>query len=136
MPAKIRLAHLPTPIEHVARLGDAMGVTLWVKRDDATGGAESGNKMRKLEYLLADAMAEVRRQLDAGDAGGAPFDVVVHACGSGGTAAGVALGAGQHRVAAEARAMAVCDDEAYFTGVIDGLITACRALDASLADPA
>ncbi len=265
--AKIRLAHVPTPLERHARLGAALGCDLWVKRDDATGGAEAGNKVRKLEYLAADAaasgadtlitcggvqsnharatalvaarlgmrsllflrtsdgrapvagnvlldrlagaelrlitpdeyrrraeimqgaadelgaggrrayvipeggsnglgalgyvdaMAEVRRQLDgegggdasvplrgfptadeerAGPASRVPcaFDVVVHACGSGGTAAGVALGAAAHGVAREARAMAVCDDEAYFTRVIGGIVDECRALEPSLGAPA
>ena len=70
------------------------------------------NGLGSLGYVAA--MEEVRAQLDAGEAGGRPFDVVVHACGSGGTAAGVALGARQHGVAATAHAMAVCDDEPTF----------------------
>jgi D-cysteine desulfhydrase len=255
---KIRLAHVPTPLERPDRLAEAMGIDLWVKRDDATGGAEAGNKVRKLEYLAADAIAcgadtlvtcggvqsnharataliaarlgmravlylratslhddddgrggpptdehapcvgnvmldqlagaelrmitvasyrrrgeimaraaaelggegrkpyvipeggsnalgalgyvdamgEVRCQLDAGEAGGDRFDVIVHACGSGGTAAGVALGAGRFDVAAQTRAMAVCDDEKYFEGVIGPIIGECRRIDARLGEPA
>jgi D-cysteine desulfhydrase len=230
-----------------------LGVELWIKRDDATGGAESGNKLRKLEFLLADALAkkstvvltcggiqsnharatalacaelglrcvlflrvlegptnpeaaaprgalrtdgnvlldrlagaeirlitpaeyaereslmesaalalardgarpyvipeggsnglgalgyveamrEVRGQMDLGLGGGrAPFDVVVHACGSGGTAAGVALGAARFEVARGVRAVAVCDDAAYFTGVIRRVMREARARDPELA---
>lgn len=54
-PKKLRLAHLPTPIAEVPRLRDIVGCRVWVKRDDMTGGPEAGNKIRKLEYLLADA---------------------------------------------------------------------------------
>lgn len=242
---RLALAHLPTPLQRPERLARALGLDLWIKRDDMTGGAEAGNKIRKLEYLLAaavaegadtlitcgglqsnharatallaaslglgavlflrtsdpaldpqkaplegnvlldrlvgaeirlitpatyrdrnavmasaaaelraagkrpyvipeggsnglgslgyvEAMSEVRRQLDQGLAGGKPFDVIVHACGSGGTAAGVALGAAAHGVAAEVRAMAVCDDAATFEQIIARIIGEARALDPSL----
>ncbi|MCB9850311.1 MAG: pyridoxal-phosphate dependent enzyme [Phycisphaerales bacterium] len=49
------LAQLPTPIVRVSP--EAFGVPLLVKRDDLTGNGLSGNKVRKLEYLLADARA-------------------------------------------------------------------------------
>jgi D-cysteine desulfhydrase family pyridoxal phosphate-dependent enzyme len=54
------LAHLPTPLEPADRLGRAIGLApgrLWVKRDDCTGLATGGNKARKLELLVADALA-------------------------------------------------------------------------------
>ncbi len=54
---RLPLAHLPTPLVKPQRLAEALGLDLWVKRDDATGGAEGGNKIRKLELLLADAVA-------------------------------------------------------------------------------
>ncbi|MBW2453423.1 MAG: D-cysteine desulfhydrase family protein [Deltaproteobacteria bacterium] len=255
---RLALANLPTPIQQPARLCESLGIDLWVKRDDATGGPEAGNKIRKLEYLLADAlaqgcdtvitcggiqsnharatatlaaslglkavlllreasvdsdgegvgiaataervplvgnllldlmlgadvrlispasyqrrgevmrtaadrlraagakpyvipeggsnglgalgyveaMAEVRRQLDDGLAGGQPFDLIVHACGSGGTAAGVALGASQYGVAAAVRAMAVCNDAAYFERTIGTIIEECRSLAPELGAPA
>lgn len=259
MRPRIALAHLPTPIQQPKRLAEALGVDLWVKRDDATGGAEAGNKVRKLELLLADAlargadvvitcggiqsnharatalsaarlglrallflrttepglapdavgesaplpvdlapqgnvlldrlagaevrlvsaatyrerarvmeeaaerlraegkkpyvipeggsnglgalgyveaMAEVRRQLDLGLAGGKPFDAVVHACGSGGTAAGVAAGAAHHDVAGEVHAMAVCDDVPTFKRIIAGILDEARALEPRLGSPA
>jgi D-cysteine desulfhydrase len=232
-PPRLFLVHGPTPIVHLPALDDIVGTRVWIKRDDATSGAESGNKIRKLEFLLADAkargarvvvtcgglqsnharataltcaqvglrsilllrvadperaraiplelqgnvlldrlagaeirfvspaeyrergamleqaradaehrglaayvvpeggsnglgslgyveaMREVRGQMQLGLAGsGEPFDVVAHACGSGGTAAGVALGAAYFGIARETWAFAVCDDRAYFTKTI------------------
>lgn len=246
--ARVPLVHGPTPLVKRPALDAWLGVDLWIKRDDATGGAEAGNKVRKLELLLGDAlgsgadtvvtcgglqsnharatalacaslglgcvlllrvaepdrtplprdgnvlldrlagaqirlvshaqyarraevmkdvaqelrasgkrpyvvpeggsnglgslgyvdgMGEVRAQLDAGHpCGRASFDVVVHACGSGGTAAGVALGAAHHRVAQSVRAMAVCDSAAYFDAVIARIVDEARALDPSLGPPA
>ncbi len=248
---RLTLAHVPTPIERADAALDVAGAgghvaALYVKRDDMTGGVEAGNKIRKLEFLLGDAvekgatvvvtcggiqsnharataalaarlglravlllrttdegldlariplsgnlfldrvlgaeirlitvaqyrernalmrevatelgqkgerpyvipeggsnglgalgyveaMREVRVQLDAGHAGGPkPFDVVVHACGSGGTAAGIALGAARHSVAARAIAMAVCDDSRTFEDVVARIVAEARALDPSL----
>ena len=56
-----KLAHLPTPLERVDRLGRALGLDqgrLWIKRDDCTGLATGGNKARKLELFVADAQAQ------------------------------------------------------------------------------
>jgi D-cysteine desulfhydrase len=245
---RIPLVHGPTPIVKRRALDELLSVDLWIKRDDATGGAEAGNKLRKLELLLADAIArgadtiitcgglqsnharataltcaslglsavlllrvedplrtplpadgnvlldrlagaevrlvsqaeyaqraaamesvaselrvkgrkpyvvpvggsnglgaigyvgcmrEVRDQIRVGLAGDSrPFDVVVHACGSGGTAAGVALGAARYEVAREVRAMAVCDDAPYFHKEIARIVGEARAWDASLGEPA
>jgi D-cysteine desulfhydrase len=58
--AALRLAHLPTPLEPADRLGEALGLSpgrLWVKRDDCTGLATGGNKARKLDLLVAAALA-------------------------------------------------------------------------------
>jgi D-cysteine desulfhydrase len=52
-----RYTPAPTPIEPLPRLGAALGIELWVKRDDLTGLAGGGNKTRKLEFLVADAIA-------------------------------------------------------------------------------
>jgi L-cysteate sulfo-lyase len=54
----VRFAHLPTPLEPLPRLSEALGVNLYIKRDDCTGLAGGGNKTRKLEYLLGDALAQ------------------------------------------------------------------------------
>jgi D-cysteine desulfhydrase family pyridoxal phosphate-dependent enzyme len=56
---RISLAHLPTPVEELPRLSQELGgPRLLVKRDDQTGLATGGNKTRKLEFLLADALAQ------------------------------------------------------------------------------
>jgi D-cysteine desulfhydrase len=243
MRSRLPIAHLPTPLWQSDALDSLVGTSVWVKRDDMTAGAEAGNKVRKLEYLLAEAldqgattvvtcgavqsnharatalcaarlglrcllllrtakppqdeacagnllldrlagaetrfitpdeyrdrahlmqevarelgergetpylvpeggsnglgalgyveaMREVREQLDAGLGGGPqPFDAVVHACGSGGTAAGVALGAHFWGVARELHAMAVCDDTRYFEGVIGRIVLEATNLEPRL----
>jgi D-cysteine desulfhydrase family pyridoxal phosphate-dependent enzyme len=56
---RLRFAHLPTPIEPLPRLAEALGGPhLLVKRDDQTGLAFGGNKTRKLEFLVAEAQAQ------------------------------------------------------------------------------
>jgi D-cysteine desulfhydrase len=229
---------LPTPLWRGDRLDALVGAEVWVKRDDMNGGPEAGNKIRKLEYLLADAldqgatavitcgalqsnharatailarrlglrpvlllrtpdgtasgaargnafldalvdaevrtitpeqyrerdhhmrevadelgragerayvipeggsnalgslgyvdaMQETRAQLDSREAG-APteFDAVAHACGSGGTAAGVAVGARRFGIARRTLAMAVCDDRAYFEAAVARILDDGRA---------
>ena len=57
-PPRLALAHLPTPLQPMERLGRELGVELWAKRDDYTGAELSGNKIRKLEYVLAEARAQ------------------------------------------------------------------------------
>ena len=57
-PPQINLARLPTPVHPMHRTGEKLGVDLYVKRDDLTGAALSGNKIRKLEFVLADALAQ------------------------------------------------------------------------------
>lgn len=52
---KLNLANLPTRIEKLHSLSEEYGVNLFVKRDDLTGLELSGNKIRKLEYSLAEA---------------------------------------------------------------------------------
>lgn len=56
--ARYALAHLPTPLEPLDRLRRHLGVgaRLFIKRDDCTGLALGGNKTRKLEYLIGDAL--------------------------------------------------------------------------------
>src|SRR5215475_10865281 len=46
----------PTPIMKLERVSRRLGVELYLKRDDLTGMLESGNKVRKLEFLVADAL--------------------------------------------------------------------------------
>lgn len=231
-PQKLSLARLPTPLERLDRLSDELKVGLWIKRDDLTGSALTGNKIRKLEFVLANArevgatsvitggglqsnharataiaarklglepylmlrtpdgtetpphtgnrlldqiagatvrtitpdewkerdalMAEWAEQLEssgkekkayvipegASNARGAlgyvsmvaelnaqineigfPNDVIylAHACGSGGTTLGLAIGAALYCDRARAVGFAVCDDEQYFRTKIDAL---------------
>ncbi len=54
---RTRLAHLPTPLEPLPRLSKHLGgPKIWVKRDDCTGLATGGNKTRKLEFVMGDAL--------------------------------------------------------------------------------
>jgi len=54
---RLHFAHLPTPLEPMPALSKALGgPNLWIKRDDCTGLAGGGNKTRKLEFLLAEAL--------------------------------------------------------------------------------
>ncbi|MBN2336791.1 D-cysteine desulfhydrase family protein [Candidatus Bathyarchaeota archaeon] len=54
---RVRLASLPTPLQYLPNLTERLGgPKIWVKRDDLTGLAFGGNKARKLEYLMADAV--------------------------------------------------------------------------------
>jgi L-cysteate sulfo-lyase len=56
---RLRVAHLPTPFEPLPRLSRTLGgPNLYIKRDDCTGLAMGGNKARKLDYLMADALAK------------------------------------------------------------------------------
>lgn len=58
LPPRIRLATLPTPLEHAERLSQQWGgPQIWIKRDDLTGFGLSGNKVRKLEFHFAAAAA-------------------------------------------------------------------------------
>lgn len=54
--SRVKLTFLPTALEPLPRLGERLGVELYIKRDDNTGLAMGGNKARKLEFLLGDAL--------------------------------------------------------------------------------
>jgi len=54
---KIKLGHFPTPIEHLENITKYLGgPNIFIKRDDCTGLATGGNKTRKLEFLIPDAI--------------------------------------------------------------------------------
>jgi D-cysteine desulfhydrase len=57
-PPRIQLANAPTPLQKMKRLSQQVGVEIFFKRDDFTGSELSGNKVRKLEYLLAEALTQ------------------------------------------------------------------------------
>ena len=66
---RLHFAHLPTPIEELPRLSEALGgPRLLIKRDDQTGLAFGGNKTRKLEFLVAEAREQGARTLISGGA--------------------------------------------------------------------
>ena len=56
---RVILCHQPTPLEPLPNSGKALGgPNLYIKRDDCTGLATGGNKTRKLEFLMADALEQ------------------------------------------------------------------------------
>lgn len=58
VPARLELALAPTPLLKLDRLSRRLGVELYLKRDDLTGLLESGNKVRKLEFLVGEALQQ------------------------------------------------------------------------------
>ena len=61
---RLRLAQLPTPLEEARRLSESLGgPRIFLKRDDLTGVALGGNKVRKLEFVIGRAVAEGRDSL-------------------------------------------------------------------------
>jgi len=66
---RVSFAHLPTPLESLPRLSEALGgPRLLIKRDDQTGLAFGGNKTRKLEFLVAEAQDQGANTLISGGA--------------------------------------------------------------------
>jgi L-cysteate sulfo-lyase len=65
---RTHIATLPTPLQYLSNLTKKLGGPhIWIKRDDLTGLAFGGNKARKLEYILGDALskeADARAQRD------------------------------------------------------------------------
>ncbi|MGD0530090.1 MAG: pyridoxal-phosphate dependent enzyme [Polyangiaceae bacterium] len=76
-PPLVRFGHYPTPVQRVEGLlarddevAAGSGTELWIKRDDRTSDVYGGNKVRKLEHLLADARARgAKRVVTVGAAG-------------------------------------------------------------------
>ena len=67
---RISLATLPTPLLAAPRLSEAVGVEVWIKRDDLTGLLLGGNKARKLEFLCGEAAARGADTLVTGGGAG------------------------------------------------------------------
>lgn len=63
LPKREKLAHLPTPVELLPRLSQELRRSIFVKRDDFTGFEVSGNKVRKLEFALHEALSQGARVL-------------------------------------------------------------------------
>ncbi len=59
-PPSVSLARLPTPLQECPNVSDLLrpGQRLWIKRDDETGCVTTGNKIRKLEFYVADAQRQ------------------------------------------------------------------------------
>ncbi|MEZ6189022.1 MAG: pyridoxal-phosphate dependent enzyme [Planctomycetota bacterium] len=57
----VSLGDFPTPVERLEGLGRELGCELWIKRDDRSGAPYGGNKVRKLELLLARALQDGAR---------------------------------------------------------------------------
>ena len=55
---RVQLAHLPTPLQEMKRLSERLGVRMWVKREDATGLAFGGNKIRNHEFIFGEILAQ------------------------------------------------------------------------------
>ncbi|VEB97534.1 D-cysteine desulfhydrase [Cedecea lapagei] len=55
---RVTLGFFPTPLESLPRLSETLGVNVKIKRDDYSGFGGGGNKVRKLEYLMAEACRE------------------------------------------------------------------------------
>jgi D-cysteine desulfhydrase family pyridoxal phosphate-dependent enzyme len=55
---RFMLGHLPTTLDEAAALSERLGFRVLIKRDDNTGFALGGNKVRKLEFLIGDAVAQ------------------------------------------------------------------------------
>ena len=55
---KVSLILAPTPLHRLDRMSDELGIDLWIKRDDLTGFAMGGNKGRKLEYQIGEALKQ------------------------------------------------------------------------------
>lgn len=58
MPERLKLANLPTKIERLERLSKELDVNIYLKRDDQTGSEISGNKIRKLEFAVKEALED------------------------------------------------------------------------------
>ncbi len=58
---RVALGVWPTPLVRLPRLGEALGIDLWMKRDECSGLAMGGNKARKLEFVLGELMAKGAR---------------------------------------------------------------------------
>ena len=62
---KIHFLNTPTPLERMNRVSEDLGFEFWMKRDDLTNLGTGGNKLRKLEYFLKDALDQLIGSIDA-----------------------------------------------------------------------
>jgi 1-aminocyclopropane-1-carboxylate deaminase/D-cysteine desulfhydrase-like pyridoxal-dependent ACC family enzyme len=91
-PDRFPLAVLPTPLVPALRLSAALDREIWVKRDDLTGFAFGGNKVRSMEVLVADALAQgADHVIGAGGPGSSLCTTLAAAAGAAGLACTVVL---------------------------------------------
>lgn len=72
-PPRVPLIAAPTPLHRLPRASRDLGIDLWIKRDDLTGFAGGGNKGRKLEYLIAEALEQKAEVIVASGSSGSNF---------------------------------------------------------------
>jgi D-cysteine desulfhydrase len=132
---RVPLAYLPTPLIEAPRLAAAIGgPRLWIKRDDLTGFGFGGNKIRGLEFLLADALAQGADTLVTG---AAPQSNSVRATAAAAAHAGLAMvavysGTPPQEIEGNYRLTRLLGAEVRFTGnpdraSVDGAIETCEA---------
>lgn len=115
---RIPLAYLPTPLVEAPRLAAALGgPRLWIKRDDMTGFGFGGNKIRGLEFILADALAQ---EADTLVTGAAPQSNYVRATAAVAAYAGLSMvalysGSPPNRVEGNYRLTCLAGAEVRFT---------------------
>ena len=74
------LTQLPTPVHRLTNFGKHIDCAeLWIKRDDLSGLAGGGNKTRKLEFLIADALAKADPDRVAANTDAVPAPAMVGA---------------------------------------------------------
>jgi len=132
---RVPLAFLPTPLKEASRLSAVIeGPKLWIKRDDLTGFGFGGNKVRGLEFLLADAQAQ---KADTLVTGAGPQSNSVRATAAAAVHAGMAMvavysGIPPRKVEGNYRLTRLLGAEVRFTGdpdraSVDGLIESVAA---------
>src|SRR5215469_11113546 len=118
---RVPLACLPTPLMEAPRLAAIGGLRLWIKRDDLTGFGFGGNKIRGLEFLLADALAQGADTLVTG---AGPQSNSVRATAAVATHAGLSMvavysGSPPERIEGNYRLTRLAGAEVRFTNDID-----------------
>lgn len=131
-----RLAHLPTPLLPLTRLGRELGLELWCKRDDLISFGLGGNKVRGLEFLIAEAL---RQGADVIVTGAGPQSNHVRATAAAAAVAGLGChavfwGTPPDQVDGNYRLTRMLGAEPVFTGVpvrdsVDaGIVSVCQRL--------
>src|SRR3990167_6604553 len=78
---RLSFGDLPTPVHRMNNLSNKSGAELWVKRDDLSGDLYGGNRVRQLEFLLADARKRGHKRILSAGGVGSNYIVAVAAYG-------------------------------------------------------